>query len=110
MTEASSGRILPRFTDDNEVSFYVPEEYRETYQLRFRPDSSPEADQYEVQLHLKKKGNTKLAGTFGVCFNDLEIDSYNQRMKIRQLDSPRKNIVQIEIKYIVCESVWEIQE
>ena len=103
MSEASSGRISPRFTDDNEVSFYIPEEYRETFQLRFRTDRSPEADQYEVQLHLKKKGNSKLAGTFGVCFNDLEIDSYNQRMKIRQLDSPRKNIVQIEIKYKVCD-------
>lgn len=60
-----------------------------------------EVDQYEIHLQIKKKGKTQLAGVFGICYNDLQLDSFCKKMKTRHLQSKLKNIAEIEIKYKV---------
>ena len=69
--------------------------------LHFRPEVPAEVAQYEIQLQIKKKGKTQLAGTFGICYSDLQLDSFSKKMKTRHLQSQLKNIAEIEIKYKV---------
>ena len=106
INETSSERIKPNFTDDDEVSFLVAEEDRDTFLLHFRSDILPEISQYQVELQIKQKFQTKTVGTFGICYQDMEQDSFTRRMKTRQLRSQLNIIDKIEIKYKVCDSSY----
>ena len=103
ITETSSGRIAPLFTDaaSEEVCFPVPAEDRDIFLLHFRPDVLPEVNQFEIHLQIKRKGKSQMVGAFGICYNDLELDCFSQKMKTRHLQSQWKNIAEIEIKYKV---------
>ena len=99
ITEISSGRIPPLFTAETEVSFPVAGEDRDIFLLHFRPEVLAEVDQYEIHLQIKRKGKTQTAGTFGICYADLQRDCFSRKMKTRQLQSQLKPLAEIEIKY-----------
>lgn len=114
INETSSERIKPTFTDDDEaeVSFFVSEEDRDNFLLHFRSDVLPEVNQYQIELQIKKisknfkfqKFQTKTVGSFGICYNDMELDSLSEKLKTRQLRSEVNLVDGIEIKYKVCDS------
>ena len=107
INETSSERIKPTFTDDDEVSFFVSEEDRDTFLLHFRSDVLPEVNQYQIELQIKQKFQTKTVGSFGICYNDMELDSFSRRLKTRQLRSELTLVDMIEIKYKVCDSSYQ---
>ena len=104
INETSSERIKPTFTDDDEVSFFVSEEDRDTFLLHFRSDVLPKVNQYQIELQIKQKFQTKTVGSFGICYNDMELDSFSEKLKTRQLRSEVNLVDGIEIKYKVCDS------
>ena len=101
ITETSSGRIPPLFTEDSEVCFPVPADDKDIFLLHFRPDVPDEVEQFEIHLQIKTKGKTKTAGTFGICYADLQRDRFSEKIKTRHLKSQLKSIAEIEIKYKV---------
>ena len=98
ITETSSGRIKPRFPNNEEVYFIVPPEDRDIFLLHFRPDILPEVEQYEIHLQIKKKFKSKLAGQFGICYNDLQQDQFSKTVKTRNLKSQMKPYIGMKMK------------
>ena len=90
----------------------MSEEDRDNFLLHFRSDVLPEVNQYQIELQIKKisknfkfqKFQTKTVGSFGICYNDMELDSFSEKLKTRQLRSEVNLVDGIEIKYKVCDS------
>ena len=85
----------------------MSEEDRDTFLLHFRSDVLPEVNQYQIELQIKQKFQTKTVGSFGICYNDMELDSFSRRLKTRQLRSEVNLVDGIEIKYKLCDSSYQ---